>query len=534
MSNGRRMLTIFTAAMVMLTAFGGLTSQAATAQGDRPVLRFAQNTSDITTLDPHMASSTPDRSLVDMVFNGLVRFKPGDASTFEPDIATAIPEPKMDGDKQVWTFTLRDDVKCQASSTAGTDAYTLTADDVIFSLKHTADKTTSSTAGNYAGWTFAKVDAKTITITPSEPLSASLFLPQVANYSGGYILCQKPYEALGADKSKLNPVGTGPFSFVSYTPQTSVVLTANDDYFRGKPKLGGVEMRFIADTTARELALQSGELDVINGLPEAQWVDRINSMDGFKADVFGVGEAVWINLNVENEILKDPKVREAILLAINRDSHVALAGAPVAAPIYSVVPDGIVAGGLNEQQATDAGVNYQQDIEKAKQLLAEAGYADGFEMKLVTSEQPGYRTQYEVLAEELRQIGIKINLEVVQHAAMHELIRQGANPITIYIAYRPTADTYLSLFFTTSGGTTNFSKFTVDDLVAKARAEMDPEKQAEIWRQANIEILKNFAGYGLMYTNQVYARSDKVDYGHELVTVPQLYPGIDELTSISQ
>ncbi|MGI8406152.1 MAG: ABC transporter substrate-binding protein, partial [Thermomicrobiales bacterium] len=396
MSNGRRMLTIFTAVMVMLTAFGGLTSHAATAQGDRPVLRFAQNTSDITTLDPHMASSTPDRALVDMVFNGLVRFKPGDASTFEPDIATALPEPKMEGAKQVWTFTLRDDVKCQASSTAGTDAYTLTADDVLFSLKHTADKTMSSTAGNYAGWTFAKVDAKTITITPSEPLSASLFLPQVANYSGGYILCQKPYEALGADKAKLNPVGTGPFSFVSYTPQTSVVLTANDDYFRGKPKLGGVEMRFIADTTARELALQSGELDVINGLPEAQWVDRINSQSGFKADVFGVGEAVWINLNTKNEILKDPKVREAILLAINRDSHVALAGAPVAAPIYSVVPDGIVAGGLNEQQATAAGVNYKQDIEKAKQLLKEAGYADGFSMKLVTSEQPGYRTQYEV------------------------------------------------------------------------------------------------------------------------------------------
>ncbi|MGI8406475.1 MAG: ABC transporter substrate-binding protein, partial [Thermomicrobiales bacterium] len=180
------------------------------------------------------------------------------------------------------------------------------------------------------------------------------------------------------------------------------------------------------------------------------------------------------------------------------------------------------------------GVNYKQDIEKAKQLLKEAGYADGFSMKLVTSEQPGYRTQYEVLAEELRQIGITINLEVVQHAAMHELIRQDANPITIYIAYRPTADTYLSLFFTTAGGTTNFSKFTVDDLVAKARAEMDPAKQAEIWRQANIEILKNFAGYGLMYTNQVYARSDKVDYGHELVTIPQLYPGIDELTSISQ
>ncbi|HWV36807.1 MAG TPA: ABC transporter substrate-binding protein [Thermomicrobiales bacterium] len=534
MKRGRQILTTIIAAAMMMTAFGGLTSGAAVAQGDRPVLRFAQNTSDITTLNPHLASSTPDRSIVDMVFNGLVRFKPGDASQFEPDIATAIPEPTMDGDKQVWTFTLRDDVKCQASEAAGTEAYTLTADDVVFSLQDTANPDTSATAGDYAGWTFAKVDDSTVTITLDEPVSPALFLPKVANYAGGYILCQKPFEALGPDKVATNPVGTGPFSFVSYTPQNSVVLTANDDFYRGAPKLGGVEVRFIADTTARELALQAGELDVINGLPEAQWVDRINGQDGFAADVFGVGEAIWINLNVEHEILKDPKVREAIILAINRENHVALQGAPVAEPIYSVVPASLVPGGLTEEEATAAGVNYEQNIERAKELLAEAGYADGFSLDLVASEQAAYRTQYEVLAEELRQIGITVNLEVVQHAAMHELIRQDANPITIYIAFRPTADTYLTSFFTTEGGTTNFSKFTVDDLVAQARAETDPDKQAELWRQANIEIEKNFAGYGLMFTNQVYARADKVDYGHELVMVPQLYPGIDELTTIGQ
>jgi len=122
---------------------------------------------------------------------------------------------------------------------------------------------------------------------------------------------------------------------------------------------------------------------------------------------------------------------------------------------------------------------------------------------------------------------------VVQHQAMHDLIREDANAITIYIAFRPTADVYLSQFFTTGGGVTNFSKFTVDDQVAAARAETDPEAQAEIWRQANIDIIKNFAGYGLMYNNQVYAKTEKVDYGHELVSVVQLYPGIDETTSIS-
>jgi peptide/nickel transport system substrate-binding protein len=116
---------------------------------------------------------------------------------------------------------------------------------------------------------------------------------------------------------------------------------------------------------------------------------------------------------------------------------------------------------------------------------------------------------------------------------MHELIREDRNPIVIYIAFRPTADTYLTQFFSTDGGVTNFSKFTVDDLRDQARAETDPDAQAELWKQANIEIGKAFAGTGLVSKNLVYAKSDRLDYGHELVSVVQLYPGIDETTTLA-
>ena len=114
---------------------------------------------------------------------------------------------------------------------------------------------------------------------------------------------------------------------------------------------------------------------------------------------------------------------------------------------------------------------------------------------------------YTVLQEELRQVGITVNLEVVQHQAMHDLIREGSNAIVIYVAFRPTADVYLTQFFTTDGGVTNFSHFTLDDLVAEARTTTDPDEQAALWEQANIEIIQNFAGYGIMYTNQVYAQA---------------------------
>jgi peptide/nickel transport system substrate-binding protein len=529
----RKVVAGSAAAMIVPSALGSVATSASAQDSERPVLRLGTNAADIANLDPHMASGTQDRTIVDMVFNGLIRFTPGDATSFEPDIATEMPTATENEDgTQTWSFTLRDDV--MAHATASSEAYAITSADVLFSFEKAANPDTSSYSGNYAGWTFAAPDDTTFEITLETPISESLFLPQVANYSGGYIIPQQAYEALGADGFLSAPAGTGPFVFDSYTAQQNVVLLANDDYFRGAPLLGGVEVRFVADGTSRELALQSGDLDVVAGFPDALWVDRMSEQDGITVDVFGVGEVVFLNLDVNHEILKDPLVREAILLSVNRENTLALAGSPVAEPVFSVVPDTFMPGGLSEEAANEAGVNFTPDVERAKELLAEAGHPDGFELNLVTSEQDAYRNAYTVLQEELRQVNITVNLEVVQHQAMHDLIREDSNAITIYVAFRPTADVYLTQFFTTAGGVTNFSNFTLDDLVSQARAETDAEAQAELWRQANVELIQNFAGYGLIYNNQVYGRTDKVDYGHELSSVVQLYPGIDETTSISE
>jgi peptide/nickel transport system substrate-binding protein len=529
----RKVIAGSAAAVMVPSALGSLATSASAQDAERAVLRLGTNAADIANLDPHMASGTQDRTIVDMVFNGLIRFTPGDATSFEPDIATEMPAATENEDgTQTWSFTLRDDV--MAHATASTEAYAITSADVLFSYEKAANPDTSSYSGNYAGWSFAAPDDTTFEITLETPISENLFLPQVANYSGGYIIPQQAYEALGADGFLSAPAGTGPFKFESYTAQQSVALVANDDYFRGAPLLGGVEVRFVADGTSRELALQSGDLDVIAGFPDALWVDRMSEQDGITVDVFGVGEVVFLNLDVNHEILKDPLVREAILLSVNRENTLALAGSPVAEPVFSVVPDAFMPGGLSEEAANEAGVNFAPDPERAKELLAEAGYAEGFELNLVTSEQDAYRNAYTVLQEELRQIGITINLEVVQHQAMHDLIREDSNAITIYVAFRPTADVYLTQFFTTAGGVTNFSNFTLDDLVEQARAETDAEAQAEMWRQANVELSQNFAGYGLIYNNQVYGKTDKVDYGHDLTSVVQLYPGIDETSSISE
>lgn len=532
-----RATLIVIAALLLMMPVVGL-SQPAAAQ-DRPVLRFGTNSADLATLDPHFASGTQDRTVVDMIFNGLVRFKPGDASTIEADLATAIPEPVMEGEAQTWTFTLRDGVMCHPWE--GGESYALTADDVVYSLQKSANADTSGYAGDYVGMTVEKVDDVTVKITLDNPLSPTLFLPKVANYNGGFIVCSKAVEALGLEAFATNPVGTGPFMFSSYTPQTNVTLTANDAYFRGAPKLGGVEVRYMPDAASRELAMQSGELDAGSGLNEAQWVERVNSEGTLQADVFGPGEVAFVNLNVENEYLSNPLVRQAIAYAIDRGEHQALYGSPVSEIVYSVVPATLMPGGLTQEQAAAANVEYPYNVERAKELMAEAGYPDGFSLTLVTSEMPAYRANYEVLQSELAEIGITIELQVVDHATMHAQIREDVNPIVIYVAYRPNADVYLTQFFHSASiiGTptavTNFSHYAgIDDLIAQARAETDPAAQEEIWRQANVKILTDVAAIPLQFQNQVYARTPNVDYGHELVSVLALYPGIDETTTITQ
>ena len=139
------------------------------------VLRLGQNAADLGSLDPHFATSTQDRSLVDMVFNGLLRYAPGNGAfeAMEPDLAADFPTMTMTDAGQEWTFTLRSGVMCHP--VGDTPAYELTADDVVYSLEKAANPDRSAYAGEYAGMTFEAVDASTVKITLEQPLSPVLF-----------------------------------------------------------------------------------------------------------------------------------------------------------------------------------------------------------------------------------------------------------------------------------------------------------------------------------------------------------------------
>jgi len=506
------------------------------------ILRVGQNAADLSTLDPHFATTTEARALVDMIFNGLLRYKPGDGSfeAIEPDLAEELPTMEMVGDTQVWTFKLRQAVICHPAGNL--PSYELTSDDVVYSLQKSADPERSAYAGEYTGMTFEAVDDYTVKVTLENPLSPVLFYPKVANYSGGFIVCRKAVEALGDDKFKTYPVGTGAFMFESYRPQEKVTLLANPDYFRGKPHLDGIEYRYMADIASREAGLLAGELDVINGIPDIAWVEKMQGEAGFTTDVFGVGEVVTVHFNITKPPLDDPEVRKALAYAMDRDEFLALFGEPVAENVYSPVPAKFLAGGLTQEEVEALDLAYDVDRDRARQMLADAGYPDGFDLEVVTSEMTGYRRVYENMQAQLAEVGVNLTVNVVDHATMHSQIREDVNPIVVYIAWRPNADVYLTRFFhsasivvTGAKPDTNFSHYDqIDDLIEAARVATTAEEQVQIWKDAQIKILEDMVAYPLHFQQQVYARSAGVDYGHDLVSVLALYPGIDETTTLTR
>jgi peptide/nickel transport system substrate-binding protein len=409
-------------------------------------------------------------------------------------------------------------------------------------LEKSANPERSAYAGEYTGMTFEAVDPYTVKITLDNALSPVLFYPKVANYSGGFIVCKKAVEALGDDKFKTNPVGTGPFMFQQYSPQEKILLKANPDYFRGAPLLDGIEYRYMADISSREAGLLSGELDVINGIPDSEWVAKMSQDSGIAVDVFGVGEVATVHFNMTVEPLNNPEVRKALAYAMDRDEFLALFGEPVAENVYSPVPAKFLAGGLTKEEVEALDLAYDVDRDKARQMLADAGYPDGFSLEVVTSEMTGYRRIYENMQAQLAEVGVDLKVNVVDHSTMHAQIREDVNPIVVYIAWRPNADAYLTRFYhsdsivvTGAKPDTNFSHYDqIDDLIEQARVETDADTQVQMWKDAQVKILQDMVSYPLHYQQQVYARSASVDYGHDLVSVLALYPGITEKTTVTR
>jgi peptide/nickel transport system substrate-binding protein len=485
------------------------------------LLRVAINSADAGQLDPHLTSQTPDVALLQWMFNGLVRFKPGsmDPRTIESDLAekwTSSPDGK------VWTFQLRKGVKFHR------DYGELTAEDVVFSLQRAMNPKTSAFSSDFAGVkTIEAVNPSTVKITLTDPVP--FFLGLVSNYHAGMIVSKKAVEKMG-DKFITNPIGTGPFMFEEYKAKQYVSCVAHKQYFRGAPKIDKIIYRYIPSTSSRELAFRSGEIDLFYGDRDQRWIERMRGYKDTVVDVFGPGEHRDLHLNMTIKPFDDVRVRRAVAHAINRDEMGQFLGKDVAEPAWSIVPNGYLG------QTTEGIPKYEYNPEKAKALLKEAGYPGGFSTKVMITNVESLLKPMQIIQEQLRKVGIQIELEVLEHATWHAQIRKNLSAMVLYGAARfPVADAYLNQFYHslsivgTPKAVTNFSHTkAADKEIDDARTETNQKKQLELWKSAQQKIMTECAAIPVFELKQVWGRRAGFDYGNVLEGSLNLGPVVDE------
>lgn len=508
--------------IVVSIVVSGLMAMASTqALAQKKTLNIGTATTDIGRMDPHVATSNTDRNVVAAIFNGLVRFKPGLATFegYEPDLAESW---TSNAAKTEWTFKIRQGVQCHR------DNGEFTAEDAAYSLQRAADPKRSGFSADLAPIAKAEaIDKYTLKVTLKNAIPSLLGL--VSNYTGGFMVCKKAAEAAGENFAR-NPIGTGPFMFEEYKPQQYVKLVANKAYFRGAPKLDSVVYRFIPSDASRDLAFETGEIDLLFGKQDEPWLQRMRRTPGVVGVAMEPAELNFLNFNITSKPMDDIRVRRAMMLAIDREGITKFRGLNANRVANTVIPS-------NALGAVDLKLG-KPDIGQAKKLLAEAGHPNGVTIKTISSTNPTIHTILELVQANLAKIGVKLDVQEVDNPTFHVQIRKDLSPLTIYQAARfPIADAFLTQFYLSSStvGTptavTNFSHCNAADKeIVEARSELDPAKQKELWAAAQRKILDAVCAAPIYESFVLWAYRDTLDLGYDLKGSMNLGPPILETT----
>ncbi|SFU21184.1 ABC transporter substrate-binding protein [Mesorhizobium sp. YR577] len=301
-------------------------------------------------------------------------------------------------DDTTWEFKLRQGVKFHNGEAFNADAVKFTIDRII-------DPNAKSPTLSYIRTisSVEVVDPYTVRIKTSGP---DPLLPTRMSRYPAYIVPPGYVKEVGNDVFASKPVGTGPYKFVEFIPDQHVVLEANPDYWRGKPLIQRVTWRAIPDGTARLTALVTGEVDLIENVPVDLAPIIAQSPDADLVQVKNGGLTIYLGLVMNEKPLDNVKVRQALDLAIDRQSIVTNILQGMATPTGTQV--GVADFGyLNIPPAP-------YDPEKAKKLLAEAGFPEGFSIKMQSTHR--YMKDGEVaqaIAQQFGDIGVKIDQEVL-------------------------------------------------------------------------------------------------------------------------
>ncbi|KIC19960.1 ABC transporter substrate-binding protein [Leisingera sp. ANG-Vp] len=420
-------------------------------------------------LDPTSAAAQAIDSVVySNIFEGLTRFM-GDGSVV-PGLAESW---EISEDGTVYTFRLRSGVTFH-------DGSTMDAEDVKFSLDRArAEDSTNAQKALFAGITSVEaVDPQTVKITLDGPNGSFLF-----NLAWGDAVIVAP-ESIGDIKT--NPIGTGAYRFQEWVQGDRISLARNPDYWGTQPALASATFKFISDPTAAFAAMMAEDIDAFDNFPAPENLPQFEADPRFQVLVGSTEGETILSTNNKQAPFDDLRVREAVAHAINRQAIIDGAMFGYGTPI------GTHFAPHNPAYKDLTGAS-SYDPEKAKALLAEAGFADGFETTLHLPPPSYARRGGEIIAAQLAEVGIKAEIINVEWAQWLETVFRGKNfgltivshtePMDIGIYARP------EYYF-------QYDSKPFQDLMARLNATTDPGARTALLQEAQEMISADYVnGY---------------------------------------
>jgi peptide/nickel transport system substrate-binding protein len=434
-------------------------------------------------LDPHTVSSYSSYQILNNVLDGL---------TFYDDDLNLIPwlaeswEQSEDG--LTWTFHLREGVMFS-------NGREMTAEDVKWSFERLIDPATGAGNAGRVGppeTQIEVIDDYTVAITHPEPFG---IFPQSIGFdkSTGIVAS----ESLEEDGTISVPIGTGAFKIADVQGTTRLVLERNENYWQEDlPYLDEIVIEPIPDDTVRETALRGGEVDWVLSIAPQNF-ESLEEDPDIVVDTAPQLSYDYLGINLTREPFTDVRVRQAIAYAMDREQLCDAGFFGLCATLQEPVGDG-------SPWNFDYGP-YDRDVERAKELLAEAGYPDGFEMELLPTTQYGETVRAaQVLQQQLAEIGIEASINAPEWSEWLEL--EGNFLYDAYICNWNgliDADQYYYLQHRTDQvfNFTGYSNPEFDELVEQGRSISDFDERYGIYEQAN-QILVDDAPYVYMYNKE--------------------------------
>ncbi|MFA9477243.1 ABC transporter substrate-binding protein [Phycisphaerales bacterium AB-hyl4] len=419
---------------------------------------------DGSTLDPHQAQDAGSRRLTENMYSTLMRLS-REYPEIEPDL---LAEYEQLDDGRRYRFRLREDAYF------GVSGRNVTAEDVAYSLQRLIDLETGTALVGLASMDV--VDTYTLEVHFEEPNAALLNYLALPTYA---IVDREVVEANDGDLSRAD-AGSGPFRLVEWRRDDRLVLEADPNYYvDGLPRLARVVYRPIPEEPSRVIALANREVDVVLDVPTQQ-LARI--IDEAHVVIESTPGTFWeyVGINTERGPLASAHVRQAIAHAIDRDAINRAARFGYATPLTAghLPPD--------HWAYLDEVMYEQADLEKARALLSETDYADGFDVEMiVNTENQSQLRAAEVVANMLRPLNINVTVRSIERATFFSRLGDGDFEMTVvgWVGlFDPDEWTYPIFHSDGQYNQQGYTNGTLDDLLERGRRTIDRDERASIYR----------------------------------------------------